>query len=129
MYCRIATEEAFATTALVGGVQAPTEGRWVISAGPLIRQLRLPACRHGHTSASLPDPDRPKNAYVREEIALAQLPALHSMLASAGARRGAPAHGASPSGLLGQSPAEIIGGGAHLIEKMLAYLVRSPDQR
>ena len=34
-------------------------------------------CRHGHTSASIPDPDRPKNAYVREEVLLAHLPALH----------------------------------------------------
>jgi site-specific DNA recombinase len=47
-------------------------------------------CRHGHTSASLPDRGRPKNAYVREEIVLAQLPGLHSQLtrprqASAGA--------------------------------------------
>jgi site-specific DNA recombinase len=37
-------------------------------------------CRHGHTSASLPDPDRPKNAYVREEIVLAQLPAVYGVL-------------------------------------------------
>ena len=40
-------------------------------------------CRHGHTSASIPDPDRPKNAYVREEIVLGKLPALHSQLTSA----------------------------------------------
>ena len=40
-------------------------------------------CRHGHTSASRPDPDRPKNAYVREEFVLAQLPALHSLLLGA----------------------------------------------
>ena len=37
-------------------------------------------CRHGHTSASIPDPDLPKNAYVREEVVLAQLPALHRQL-------------------------------------------------
>jgi site-specific DNA recombinase len=37
-------------------------------------------CRHGHTRASRPDPDRPKNAYVREEIILAQLPGLHRLL-------------------------------------------------
>jgi site-specific DNA recombinase len=36
-------------------------------------------CRHGHTSASLPDPDR-QNAYVREEIVLAQLPAVYGVL-------------------------------------------------
>jgi site-specific DNA recombinase len=40
-------------------------------------------CRHGYTSASLPDPDRPKNSYVREEKVLAQLPALDLMLAAA----------------------------------------------
>ncbi len=40
-------------------------------------------CRHGHTSASIPDPDRPKNAYVRGEVVLAQLPALRSQLARA----------------------------------------------
>jgi site-specific DNA recombinase len=40
-------------------------------------------CRRGHTSASRPDPARPKNAYVREGIVLAQLPALHSQLTRA----------------------------------------------
>jgi site-specific DNA recombinase len=40
-------------------------------------------CRHGQTSAARPDPARPKNAYVREEIVVAQLPALHSLLTSA----------------------------------------------
>jgi site-specific DNA recombinase len=33
-------------------------------------------CRHGHTSATRPDPDRPPNAYVREDQVLAHLPAL-----------------------------------------------------
>jgi site-specific DNA recombinase len=37
-------------------------------------------CRHGHTSAAPPDPARPKNAYVREDRILAQLPALHLLL-------------------------------------------------
>jgi site-specific DNA recombinase len=37
-------------------------------------------CRHGHTSAVRPEPARPKNAYVREDKILAQLPALHSQL-------------------------------------------------
>jgi site-specific DNA recombinase len=37
-------------------------------------------CCHGHTSALRPDPARPKNAYVREELVLAQLPVLHSLL-------------------------------------------------
>jgi site-specific DNA recombinase len=37
-------------------------------------------CRHRHTSAVRPDPVRPKNAYVREDKILAQLPALRSHL-------------------------------------------------
>ncbi len=37
-------------------------------------------CRHGHTSAAGPDPGRPRNAYLREDRALARLPALHLML-------------------------------------------------
>ncbi|MDQ2812102.1 MAG: hypothetical protein M3Z75_09535 [Actinomycetota bacterium] len=34
-------------------------------------------CRHGHTSASAPDPERQKTAYVREDRVLPHLPALH----------------------------------------------------
>jgi len=37
-------------------------------------------CRHGHTSATAPDPRRPKNAYVREDRILPYLPALHVLL-------------------------------------------------
>ena len=33
-------------------------------------------CRHGHSSATTPDPGRPKNTYVREDNVLAHLPAL-----------------------------------------------------
>jgi site-specific DNA recombinase len=33
-------------------------------------------CRHGHSSATTPDPARPKNTYVREDHILAHLPAL-----------------------------------------------------
>jgi site-specific DNA recombinase len=40
-------------------------------------------CRHGHTSATPPDPSRPKNAYVREDRILPQLPALHLLLTGA----------------------------------------------
>jgi site-specific DNA recombinase len=40
-------------------------------------------CRHGHTSAAAPDPDRPKNAYAREDRLLPQLPALHLLLTGA----------------------------------------------
>jgi DNA invertase Pin-like site-specific DNA recombinase len=38
-------------------------------------------CRHGHTSASSPDPDRPKNLYIREDRILAHLSALYVLLA------------------------------------------------
>ena len=47
-------------------------------------------CRHGHTSATPPDPRRPKNAYVREDRILPYLPALHVLLTGtdpAGGRR------------------------------------------
>ena len=40
-------------------------------------------CRHGHTSAMPPDPDRPKNAYVREDRLLPRLPGLYLMLTGA----------------------------------------------
>jgi len=43
-------------------------------------------CRHGGTSATAPDPSRPKNAYVREDKLLAQLPALHLLLTSPATR-------------------------------------------
>jgi hypothetical protein len=41
-------------------------------------------CRHGHTSATPPDPGRPKNAYVREDRILPRLPALHLLLTGTG---------------------------------------------
>jgi hypothetical protein len=41
-------------------------------------------CRHGHTTASTPDPGRPKNAYIREDRILPHLPALHLLLTGAG---------------------------------------------
>lgn len=44
-------------------------------------------CRHGHTTASFPDPGRPKNAYVREDRILPHLPALHLLLTGTGAVR------------------------------------------
>jgi site-specific DNA recombinase len=40
-------------------------------------------CRHGHTSAAVPDPGRAKNAYIREDRLLPQLPAVHLLLAGA----------------------------------------------
>jgi site-specific DNA recombinase len=38
-------------------------------------------CRHGHTSATSPDPGRPKTTYVREEQVLAHLAAISILLA------------------------------------------------
>jgi site-specific DNA recombinase len=40
-------------------------------------------CRHGHATASAPDPDRPKNAHVREDRILQHLPALHALITQA----------------------------------------------
>jgi hypothetical protein len=40
-------------------------------------------CRHGHTSAAPPDPDRAKNAYVRKDRILARLAALYLLLTGA----------------------------------------------
>lgn len=37
-------------------------------------------CRHGHSSASRSDQDRPKNLYIREDHILPHLPALHISL-------------------------------------------------
>jgi hypothetical protein len=37
-------------------------------------------CRHGHSSASAPDPARPKNLYIREDRILLHLPALYLLL-------------------------------------------------
>jgi hypothetical protein len=45
-------------------------------------------CRHGRTTASAPDPGRPRNAYVREDRVLPRLPALHVLLAGAGESEG-----------------------------------------
>jgi site-specific DNA recombinase len=40
-------------------------------------------CRHGHTSATPRDPNRPKNLYVREDRLLPRLPALYNALVGA----------------------------------------------
>ena len=45
-------------------------------------------CRHGHTSAAAPDRSRPRNAYVREERLLPQLPALYLLLTGTGPAAG-----------------------------------------
>ncbi len=67
-------------------------------------------CRHGSTSASAPDPGRPRNAFIREDRVLPHLPALHLLLAGADGsdgqrrrrtRRGADArHHASPEDVI-----------------------------
>ena len=58
-------------------------------------------CRHGYSSASAPDPVRPKNLYIREDRILPHLPALHTLLTGTGpavtrkrrrTRRGADVH-------------------------------------
>jgi hypothetical protein len=54
-------------------------------------------CRHGHTSAAPADPGRAKNAYVREDRILPQMPALYLLLAGAqspAGRRRRTRHGA-----------------------------------
>jgi len=45
-------------------------------------------CRHGYSSASTPDPARPKNLYIREDRILPHLPALYVLLAGADAAAG-----------------------------------------
>ena len=37
-------------------------------------------CRHGHTNASAPSPEHPKNAYIREDLIVPHLPALYVLL-------------------------------------------------
>jgi site-specific DNA recombinase len=46
-------------------------------------------CRHGRTTAAPPGPDRPGNAYVREDRIVPRLPAVHLLLTGPdpGARR------------------------------------------
>ena len=41
-------------------------------------------CRHGHTTATRPDPARPGNAYIREDQILPRLPALGILLGAPG---------------------------------------------
>ena len=44
-------------------------------------------CRHGYTTASAPSPQRPRNAYVREDLIVAHLPALHLLLTGSAGRQ------------------------------------------
>ena len=66
-------------------------------------------CRHGHSSASAPDPGRPRNLYIREDRILPHLPALHLLLAgaepAAGRRRRRTRHGADVNRPAGEEDA------------------------
>jgi hypothetical protein len=44
-------------------------------------------CRHGHTTATAPDPAQPKNAYIREDLIVAHLGALRLLLTGPAARQ------------------------------------------
>jgi site-specific DNA recombinase len=81
-------------------------------------------CRHGHTSATGPDPARPKNAYIREAQILPRLPALAILL-----------HGPAPAGrdqrqgkARSAVPAEAAGVIAYLRASSI-MLTFNPDQR
>jgi site-specific DNA recombinase len=81
-------------------------------------------CRHGYTSATVPDPARPKNAYVREDQILPHLAALAILLAGPA---GTPARGS-------RSRAKLIGPAdtAALIDQLRAdgtVLTYDPDGR
>ncbi len=65
-------------------------------------------CRHGRTSAMVPDPARPKNTYIREDKLLPHLPALHLLLTSPAVRaRRRTRAGADVKSTI--SPGEVIG--------------------
>jgi site-specific DNA recombinase len=65
-------------------------------------------CRHGRTSATSPDPGRPKNTYIREDKLLPHLPALHLFLTTPATRaRRRTRAGADVTGTV--SPGEVIG--------------------
>ena len=50
-------------------------------------------CRHGYTSATVPDPARPKNTYVREDQILPHLAALSILLTGSAWKPGPGSHG------------------------------------
>ena len=66
-------------------------------------------CRHGHTSAAAAGPDRPKNAYIREDRILPHLPALHLLLTEPGRRAAQAAHPPRSRRPAPPSPEEVIG--------------------
>jgi site-specific DNA recombinase len=57
-------------------------------------------CRHGHTTATRPDPAGPGNAYIREDQVLPRLPALGILLGAParGSRKQGTAHSPVPAG-------------------------------
>ena len=57
-------------------------------------------CRHGHTTATRPDPARSGNAYIREDQILPRLPALSILLGAPGhrSRKEGTAHPLVPAG-------------------------------
>ena len=69
-------------------------------------------CRHGHTSATSPDPGRPKTTYVREDQVLPHLAAIAILLAGP----------AGKSGRRNRSPLQVTGpdGTAALIDQLRA---------
>ncbi len=81
-------------------------------------------CRHGYSSATVPDPARPKNAYVREDQILPHLAAIAILLAVS----------AGISGPESGGPAQVTGpaDGAVLIDRLRAdgvVLTYDPDGR
>ena len=81
-------------------------------------------CRHGYTSAAVPDPGRPKNTYVREDQILPHLAALAILLAGPA---GTPDRG-QPQAAQITAPAET----ADLIDQLRAtgtVLTYDPDTR
>jgi len=63
---------------LAGLLRCGTYGRRLESAWSNHRSAYR--CRHGHTSAGRPDPERPKNVYIREDQILPHLAALAILL-------------------------------------------------
>jgi site-specific DNA recombinase len=78
-------------------------------------------CRHGHTTATRPDPARPPNAYIREDQIPPRLPALGSLI-GAPARKNRKQEPASPA------PAQAAGLISYLRAKDIT-LTYDPDQR
>ena len=76
-------------------------------------------CRHGHTSAAVPDPARPKNTYLREDQVLPHLAALAILLAG----RSGPRDRAARLSVTG--PART----ADLIDQLRATAPSSPTTR